>query len=411
MLWKRTKLVTFRHSLTATATNQESRFCAVPRAGTLAVFQRPTMHHNQAAYLISKSGEPLQVKTSPYTQPAINEIVVKNAAIAINPVDWMKQAVGNMMFSWIKYPFIMGSDLAGEVVEVGHGVTRFEVGDRVLGHGVGMDQRSNKSSEGAFQQYTVIRADLASQIPQSLTYEEACVLPLGLSTAACGLFMKDYLALPYPTLSPIPTGKTLLVWGGSTSVGSNAIQLGVAAGYEVITTCSQKNFDYVRKLGVSEVFDYKSPTVVKDITAAFRNRESGGAFAIGSGSLTACVEILGNCKGSKSVADASADFSGEFPSSVLGWIFAGASMAIGKLSMVVKSTIKGVDTKFIWGSDLMANEVGKVIYKDFLPAALAKGKYIAAPEPLVVGKGLDSVQEAMNLNRRGVSAKKVVVSL
>lgn len=86
-------------------------------------------------------------------------------------------------------------------------------------------------------------------------------------------------------------------------------------------------------------------------------------------------------------------------------------MAIGKLSVAVKSTIKGVDTKSIWGSDLMANEVGKVIYEDFLPAALAKGKYIAAPEPLVIAKGLDSVQEAMNLNRRGVSAKKVVVSL
>jgi NADPH:quinone reductase-like Zn-dependent oxidoreductase len=45
---------------------------------------------------------------------------------------------------------------------------------------------------------------------------------------------------------PKPTGKTLLVWGGSTSVGSNAIQLGVAAGYEVVTTASPKNFDYVR---------------------------------------------------------------------------------------------------------------------------------------------------------------------
>lgn len=116
------------------------------------------------------------------------------------------------------------------------------MGDRVLGHGVGVDQRSNKSSEGAFQQHTVIRADLASQIPQSLAYEEAYVLPLGLYTAACGLFMKDYLVLPYPTLSPNPTGKTLLIWGGSTSVDSNAIQLGVAASYEVITTCSPKNF-------------------------------------------------------------------------------------------------------------------------------------------------------------------------
>jgi hypothetical protein len=46
-----------------------------------------------------------------------------------------------------------------------------------------------------------------------------------------------------------------------------------------------------------------------------------------------------------------------------------------------------------------------------LPAALAKGKYVAAPEPQVVGKGLEDVQEAFDVNKRGVSAKKVVVSL
>jgi NADPH:quinone reductase-like Zn-dependent oxidoreductase len=54
---------------------------------------------------------------------------------------------------------------------------RFKVGDRVIGHAVGMDQRSNKSSEGAFQEYTVIRTSLASPIPDSMSYESACVLP------------------------------------------------------------------------------------------------------------------------------------------------------------------------------------------------------------------------------------------
>lgn len=81
-----------------------------------------------------------------------------------------------------------------------------------------MDQRSNKSSEGAFQEHTVIRANLASSMPDSMSYESACVLPLGMSTAACELFMKDFLALPFPTVSPKPAGKTLPVWGGSISV-------------------------------------------------------------------------------------------------------------------------------------------------------------------------------------------------
>lgn len=369
------------------------------------------MPSNHAAYLSAKSVRPLKVNPAPYTPPGENEMVVRNVAVAINPLDWLKQDAGNIMFSWIKYPFVMGSDLAGEVVEVGKGVTRFEVGDRVMGHAVGMDPKSNKSAEGAFQNYTVVRANMASPIPSSMPYENACVLPLGMSTAACGLFQKDFLALPYPTVSPKPNGTTLLVWGGSTSVGSNAIQLAVAAGHDVITTASPRNFDYVRKLGAVEVFDYRSPTVVKDIIEAFRNRTSAGAISIGNGSLKPCIEILGASRGKKFVAQATVDMPDEMPTSTMGWVATGLNMVFSNASMSVKSRVNRVGTKFIFGTELMANEVSRAIYEDYLPAALAKGKYIAAPEPQVVGKGLDCVQEAMDMSKRGVSAKKVVVSL
>jgi NADPH:quinone reductase-like Zn-dependent oxidoreductase len=66
-----------------------------------------------------KSARPLEIKVAPYTSSGVSEIVVKNGAVAINPIDWFKQSAGNLMFSWIKYLFIVGSDLAGEVVEVG----------------------------------------------------------------------------------------------------------------------------------------------------------------------------------------------------------------------------------------------------------------------------------------------------
>jgi NADPH:quinone reductase-like Zn-dependent oxidoreductase len=179
------------------------------------------MPPNTAAWLPAH-GKPLEVKAAPYTSPQSNEIVIKVGAVAVNPVDWAIQDLGPNLFPWIKYPIIVGSDVAGEVAEVGPGVSRFKVGDRVVGHGLGV---RNNPPEAGFQLYTVLKVQMVSPIPSSLSYESASVLPLGLSTAACGLFMKDYLALEYPSVPPKPTGKSLLVWGGATSVGSNAIQL------------------------------------------------------------------------------------------------------------------------------------------------------------------------------------------
>jgi NADPH:quinone reductase-like Zn-dependent oxidoreductase len=191
------------------------------------------MPRNIAAWLESKQA-PLVVKPAPYTHPRDLEIVVKNHALAINPIDWILQTTGNSVFRWIKFPFVLGVDVAGEVVEVGSGVSRFKVGDRVIGHAVGTDKDSNNSAEDGFQLYTVLLATMTTIIPPTLSYENGVVLPLGVSTAACGLFQKDQLALEYPALKPHPNGETVLIWGGSSSVGSNAIQL--AVGYHYLLT-------------------------------------------------------------------------------------------------------------------------------------------------------------------------------
>ena len=368
---------------------------------------------NTAAWLV-RPYAPLEVKPAPYQAPRENEIVVKNHAVAINPLDWMKQVGGNFMFGWIKYPFVMGSDTAGEVVAVGPGVSRFRVGDRVLGHAVGMDKKRNRSAEGAFQAYTVLRAHMASPIPATLAYEKAAVLPLGLSTAACGLFEKDQLALAYPSATPTPTGKTLLIWGGSTSVGSNAIQLAVAAGYEVITTCSPRNFAYVKQLGASQAFDYSNSTVVPDIIRAFQHKTSAGALAIGAGSTEASLRILRACQGNKFVAIAT--FPLDFQrmtrgASLFQFLRQVPTLLAFMLSLQVNSRLRGIRSGFVFGTTLMDNEVSQVLYTDFLPRALAEGQFVATPEPVVIGQGLGYIQAGLDAQRQGVSAKKVVISL
>jgi hypothetical protein len=71
----------------------------------------------------------------------------------------------------------------------------------------------------------------------------------------------------------------------------------------------------------------------------------------------------------------------------------------------------GIRAKLVNGATLRGNEVGKAVYEDFLPAALAAGKYQAAPEPRVVGHGLQHIQAALDAQMKGVSAAKIVVSL
>ena len=381
----------------------------IPQKSTLS--SNNIMPDNTAAWLTSNKATPLVVKSAPYISPKANEILIKNHAVAINPVDWIIQRDGtSFMYQWLKFPAVLGYDCAGEVVEVGPSVTRFKVGDRVVGMAAGASEKINDPSQGAFQTYTILLVHMASPIPAALSYEEACVIPLGASTAACGLFEKDQLALQLPSSSAKPTGKTLLIWGGSTSVGINAIQLAVAAGYEVITTASPRNFELVKKLGASQVFDYNSATVIRDVVEAFKDKTIAGALSMGQGAAEACSKILASCKGNKFIAMVTYPTPNKPPTSLVAVrtaVFFMSWMATN----AVKSKVRGISYKFVFGDLLVDSGVGKAVYQDFLPGALADGSFVAAPAPEVVGTGLEFIQEAFELQKKGVSAKKLVVRL
>jgi NADPH:quinone reductase-like Zn-dependent oxidoreductase len=364
---------------------------------------------NRAAFLVAKN-VPLEVRKSIYTPPREYEMVVKNQALAINQYDWIIQEAPKIVVSWIKLPFIFGTDVAGEIVAVGKGVTRFKVGDRVVASAMGLGEHVNRACEGGFQEYTVVRQEVTALIPPAMSYEVACVMPLGLATATCALFLKDSLALPLPSTSPAPSGKTLLIWGGSSSVGCNAIQLAKAAGYEVITTASPGNHAYLKRLGADLVFDYRSPTVVPDIISAFRNRQAAGAVSIGSSAWQKCADILCQCKGNKFIAIVTIDLP-DFPKSALGFLPFIVSVIAMMVSMNARLAIKGVKVKMVNASELLENGVGQPIFEDFLPAALEQNKFVPAPEPQIVGKVLEHIQDAMNMSKNGVSAKKLVVTL
>ncbi|KAF4314092.1 Alcohol dehydrogenase superfamily zinc-containing [Botryosphaeria dothidea] len=342
------------------------------------------MAKNQAAWITEAKGKPLKVQEAPDPKPGPGEVVIKNAAIAINPVDWKIQSYGIFLQ---KFPSILGTDVAGTIEEVGEGVDRLKKGQRVIGHAAGI--ATGDSADTAFQLYTKTLEILVSPIPDSLSFEEATVLPLAISTAAAGLYQKTHLALPHPSTNPQPTGQTLLVWGGSSSVGATAIQLAVASGLKVVATASSRNHDFVKSLGATAVIDYNSPSVVDEILAAIEAQ--GGKFA---GAYDAISEP-GSLKHIGAITD-----------------------KLGPASVAVvlpppDGLTKTIEVKKVVAPSisLEQKDVGDAVWRKFVPQALASGQLKAKPDPLVVGKGLEKIQEALDKQQAGVSAKKVVVSL
>lgn len=348
------------------------------------------MPENTALWL-PKRGTRFDVGPAPYTRPGQGEVVIRTRAVAVNPFDGLPGPAYRVILPWLTFPTVIGSDAAGEVVEVGPDVTRLEPGDRVVGHAASVERSHNRAAEGAFQLHTVLGQDMVSPIPDDLPYEQAAVLPLALSTASSGLFQQDQLGLLLPASGSPELGQTVLVWGGSTSVGSNAIQLVHNAGYRVLTTASPRNHDYVRSLGAAAVVDHHGPRAVEELVDLIGDSPLAGTLAIGSGSLAPAITIAARTQGSRRVASAQP----------------GPATRV----RAALARRRDVTVTSIWGGSLRDNEVGPAIYVDFLPTALTTGTYRAAPGATVVGHGLQAIPDAIQQLKKGVSATKLVVTL
>ena len=343
------------------------------------------------ALWLPSAGGRLSVAPAPEISPDEREILVRVRAVAVNPIDGLTSVGRRVVLPWLRYPAVLGSDVAGEVIAVGPRVTQFRVGDRVVGHAVGVEKSHNRAAEGAFQERCLLLEYLSAGLPDDLPFERAAVLPLALSTAASALFQRDQLALELPHSDSVDRLETVLVWGGSTSVGSNAIQLARNAGYSVVATASPHNADYVRRLGAVAVIDYHNPTVVAELIEVLRDRPLAGTLAIGARSTGPCLAVARRLEGNRRVASVQ-------PSPLMS-----IRRRWERQRKVVLTTV--------WGSTLKDNEVGPAIYNGFLPTALAHGRYLPAPDPLVVGHGLQRITAAIDRLQDGVSAQKIVVTL
>lgn len=98
------------------------------------------------------------------------------------------------------------------------------------------------------------------RVPESMTYEEAATLGLGVFTCGQGLYQNMRLPFPKPQLdknsTPAARKPRILIYGGSTATGMLAIQLARLSGFSALTTCSPRNFSLVQSLGAEMVYDY-----------------------------------------------------------------------------------------------------------------------------------------------------------
>lgn len=179
-------------------------------------------------------------------------------------------------------------------------------------------------------------------------------------------------------------------------MGSCSIQLAVAAGYEVISTSSPKKFDYVKRLGACQVFDYNSTTLKEDLVTAFQNKTCAGAIVngglgMGDGSGPPMVEACAAVVSSSGLAH-------------------GNGMVAAAMVPSWNPSFAGVEVKFV--EQLRGyTELASAVFHGYLSAALAQGSFVPLPEPEVGGHGLEAVQGAMDILKKGVSRTKIVVRM
>ena len=138
-------------------------------------------------------------------------------------------------------PLTLGSDLSGEIVAVGPGVSELRVGDQVYGV-------TNPRFIGAYAEYALASAAMVSSKPTSLTYIEAASVPVIAVTAWQALFDQAQLK----------AGQTVVIHGAAGNVGAYAVQLARRAGLRTIATAATDDIAFVRNLGADTVIDYRT---------------------------------------------------------------------------------------------------------------------------------------------------------
>lgn len=196
------------------------------------------------AAFIERTGPPENICYGDLPKPTATagQVLVRVGAVAVNPIDTYIRNGANY---WeLPKPFVVGCDVAGEVVAVGPQASRFHVGDRVWGSNQGLLGR-----QGTFAEFCAIDENWLYPTPAAVPDEAVAACALVGITAHLGLFQRARLQ----------PGETIFVHGGSGGVGSMVVQMAKAAGARVIATAgTDEKADVCRQLGADAVVNYRT---------------------------------------------------------------------------------------------------------------------------------------------------------
>ena len=367
----------------------------------------PKLPRSQNALLASAPGQ-LAFKRVPLPKIAQNQVLVKTAAVALNPSDH------KLLDQSTTIGAISGSDFAGTIVEIGDAVTHLAVGDRIFGAVFGANPAN--PANGAFANYLAATADICLRIPPGMSFTTASSLGMGVMTA--GLIFRS-LGLNFSAgdgtqatgTSPSPTDPSqpprdgqkpyILIHGGATATGTLLTQLLSRAGYRPIVTCSPANFALTASRGALASFDYNDPEC-KDRIRKYT-----------SDSLAHAVDCIGNAATMILCYSAIGDAGGRY-------------VALEQYPRRLTIRRRDVEADWVLGWTLFGEEVklAGAYAREARPEDLAFGKRWMEAMQLVVGglephplevaerKGMLGVLPRLERLRKGeVRGKKIVVCL
>ena len=185
------------------------------------------------AIVVQQYGGPEVLKFEDYPDPVPGpgEVLVRVAATSVNPLDYKRRA-GLMKDSFpIRFPGVIGTDIAGTVIKIGPGAEGFSVGDQVFA-----------MADNTYAELCVVKAAILAKVPKGLDLIQAAALPL--VTVTGNQLM---------SATGIKAGQTVLVVGAGGNVGRSAVFTGKQRGATVIAGVLKKQIDDANSVGADQV--------------------------------------------------------------------------------------------------------------------------------------------------------------